>query len=241
MWTLSVPIWELIVRSVLVYGFLLVTASPDRQAPGRATRTIRPRPAARALQRRPELDEWRGQLADWRSRLRDTLVVLNLGIGAATYRSKRLEALIEGRPQIVIHNGMLYDAVLKDAKLTRHELNAALRQNGCDCVDDVHLAVLENNGSISVVPRKRGRPPWSSEGGQHGVNLKLGSRLIIIKRWRRSNRQCSTLAVSPPPPCPTQISHRFANGTRCHRPSALCTLSTGSRSTQNATASWLAR
>ena len=67
--------------------------------------------------------------------------------------------MIEGRPQVLIHNGQLYDAVLREAKLTRHELHAALRQNGCDSVDDVHLAVLENNGSISVVQRRRDMPP----------------------------------------------------------------------------------
>jgi uncharacterized membrane protein YcaP (DUF421 family) len=83
-----------------------------------------------------------------------TLVGLNGAIGLATYRSKRLEALIEGRPQVLVHNGKLYDKVLRDAKLTRHELNAALRQAGCESVDEVHTAVLENNGSISVVQRK---------------------------------------------------------------------------------------
>ena len=92
------------------------------------------------------------------SSLRPRSSRLNQAIGLATYRSKRLEALIEGRPQVLIHNGQLYEAVLQDAKLTRHELHAALRQNGCDSVDDVHLAVLENNGSISVVQRKRDVP-----------------------------------------------------------------------------------
>jgi uncharacterized membrane protein YcaP (DUF421 family) len=83
-----------------------------------------------------------------------TLVTLNGVMGFATYRNKRLEALIEGRPQILIHNGRLYEQVMRDARLTRHELNSALRQSGCECVEDVHTAVLENNGSISVVPRK---------------------------------------------------------------------------------------
>jgi uncharacterized membrane protein YcaP (DUF421 family) len=83
-----------------------------------------------------------------------TLVGLNSAISLATYRSRRLEALIEGRPQVLVHNGQLYDTVLKDAKLTRHELHAALRQAGCESVEQVHTAVLENNGSISVVQRK---------------------------------------------------------------------------------------
>ena len=46
---------------------------------------------------------------------------------------------------------------MRSAKLTHHELNAALRRAGCTCAEDVHSAVLENNGSISVVPRARGQ------------------------------------------------------------------------------------
>ncbi|HVO49411.1 MAG TPA: YetF domain-containing protein [Thermoanaerobaculia bacterium] len=82
-----------------------------------------------------------------------TLVALNFAVGSLTYRSKRLESLIEGRPQLLIHNGTLFEEVLRSAKLTHHELNAALRRGGCACVDDVHSAVLENNGSISVTPK----------------------------------------------------------------------------------------
>jgi len=72
----------------------------------------------------------------------------------ATYRSKKLEALVEGRPQVLIHNGRLFHDVMTGAHLTQHELNAALRQAGCVTVDEVHYAVLENNGSISVVQKK---------------------------------------------------------------------------------------
>jgi len=64
-----------------------------------------------------------------------------------------VEAFIEGRPQVLIHNGRLFQDVMARAKLTHHELNAALRQTGCSCVEEVHSALLENNGAISVVPR----------------------------------------------------------------------------------------
>jgi uncharacterized membrane protein YcaP (DUF421 family) len=84
-----------------------------------------------------------------------TLVALNYVVGALTYRSKTLEALIEGRPQLLIHNGRLFEEVMRNAKLTHHELNAALRRGGCACVDDVHTAILENNGSISVTAKAK--------------------------------------------------------------------------------------
>jgi len=40
------------------------------------------------------------------------------------------------------------------SKLTQHELEAALRQQGCDNIADCHSAILENNGSVSVVMKK---------------------------------------------------------------------------------------
>jgi uncharacterized membrane protein YcaP (DUF421 family) len=83
-----------------------------------------------------------------------TLVALNSIVAVVTSKSKKAEAIIEGHPLVLIHNGKLYDAMMDRAKLTHHELNAALRQAGCGCVADVRYAVLENNGAISVVARK---------------------------------------------------------------------------------------
>lgn len=83
-----------------------------------------------------------------------TLVALNSIISIVTSKSKKAEAIIEGHPLVLIHNGKLYQTMMDQARLTHHELNSALRQAGCGCVDDVQYAVLENNGAISVVARK---------------------------------------------------------------------------------------
>jgi uncharacterized membrane protein YcaP (DUF421 family) len=83
-----------------------------------------------------------------------TLVGLNFLVGYITHRSKKLEALVEGRPEVLIHNGKVFERVMARVQLTHHELMAAIRQNGCACIDDVHLAVIENNGAISVVSRQ---------------------------------------------------------------------------------------
>ena len=82
-----------------------------------------------------------------------TLVAMNWGIGYLTFRNKKLEGLVEGRPQVLVHNGKLFEEILQKERLTHHELNAALRDAGCSCVEDVHVAVLENNGAISVVSK----------------------------------------------------------------------------------------
>ncbi len=53
---------------------------------------------------------------------------------------------------MLIHNGRVFEKVMRSAPLTHHELNAALRDAGCTCPADVHVAILENNGAISVIP-----------------------------------------------------------------------------------------
>lgn len=81
------------------------------------------------------------------------LVGLIFGLSALTLRSRRFENLIEGHPEIVIHNGEVLQLAMTRTKLTHRELNAATREAGCASIDDVKLAVIENTGEISVIAR----------------------------------------------------------------------------------------
>jgi uncharacterized membrane protein YcaP (DUF421 family) len=157
MWNLSVPWWELIVRSVLVYLFLVVILrlTGKRQvgqlAPFDLVLLLVLSNAVQNSMNGGDNSLLGGLISA------TTLIALNYGMGIATFRSKKLEGLVEGRPEVLIHNGKLYEEVLTRAQLTRHEVNAALRQAGCVCVEEVHTAILENNGAISVTPRSRER------------------------------------------------------------------------------------
>jgi uncharacterized membrane protein YcaP (DUF421 family) len=46
----------------------------------------------------------------------------------------------------------MYENALKDAQLTREELMSALPSEGFSNFGDVRAAILENDGSISVIP-----------------------------------------------------------------------------------------
>ena len=154
MLNLAVPVWELIIRSVVVYGFLLVLLrlTGKRQvgqlAPFDLVLLLVLSNAVQNSMNGGDNSLIGGLISAV------TLVLLNALLGFVTYRSKRFEDLIEGQPLVLIHNGKLYSKVMQQAKLTHHELDSALRRAGCSCVEDVHTAVLENNGSISVVARK---------------------------------------------------------------------------------------
>lgn len=87
--------------------------------------------------------------------LATTLVGLNWCVGWLTYRSKRFETIVEGKPVILIHNGKLYQEAMQSVQMTKHELEASLRANGCFGPEDVRFAVLENTGQLTVIPRAK--------------------------------------------------------------------------------------
>ncbi len=157
MLNIAVPWWELVVRSTVVYVFLLglLRLTGKRQvgqlAPFDLVLLLVLSNAVQNSMNAGDNSLVGGLVSA------ATLVGLNLIVGLATYRSKTLEAIIEGRPQVLVHNGQLFEDVLARAKMTHHELNAALRQAGCACLEDVSSVILENNGSISVVPRRPAR------------------------------------------------------------------------------------
>jgi uncharacterized membrane protein YcaP (DUF421 family) len=86
--------------------------------------------------------------------LATTLVTLNWMVGWATFRSKKLEEIIEGRPVILVHDGKINHQALRSVQMTAHELKAALRAEGCASEEEVRFAVLENNGHVTVVRRE---------------------------------------------------------------------------------------
>lgn len=86
-----------------------------------------------------------------------TLVALNYLVGIATSRSKRLEAFIDWRPELLLHNGSLYPHVLMRAQLARHEHDTAIRAADCASIKDVHVASLEYN-ETNLSPSCRNTP-----------------------------------------------------------------------------------
>ncbi len=85
-----------------------------------------------------------------------TLVATNWLVGLITYKSKRLETLVEGRPEVLIHNGKLFEKALQHTKITHHELMTALRAAGCANVEEVHAPCSKPTG-LSASSRRRAR------------------------------------------------------------------------------------
>ena len=156
MWMPTLPWWEFVARAAIIYAFLLVLLkiTGKRQvgqlAPFDLVLLLVLSNAVQNAMNGGDNTVTAGII------LAATLVGLNWVVGFVTSKNKRLEVLIEGKPQILIHDGHVDRAVMERERLTQHELDAALRAAGCASVADVHFAILENNGRISVRVRDVG-------------------------------------------------------------------------------------
>jgi uncharacterized membrane protein YcaP (DUF421 family) len=84
-----------------------------------------------------------------------TLIVLTATIGRLTYRSRRVERWFEGAPVVLARDGDVDQAACARERISRDELEAALRKHGLRSLADTERVVLEADGEISVVPRAR--------------------------------------------------------------------------------------
>ena len=118
MLTMSIPVWEFILRATLVYGFLIILlrVTGKRQvgqlAPFDLVLLLLLSNAVQDSVNGGDNSLVGGMISA------ATLVSLNFVVAFMTHRSKRVEALIEGRPQVLIHNGRLFPTVLAVAKVS---------------------------------------------------------------------------------------------------------------------------
>jgi uncharacterized membrane protein YcaP (DUF421 family) len=82
-----------------------------------------------------------------------TLLVLDRGLNALIRRNRQLAHILEGEPILLISGGRVLPDAMRRAQISREELDRAVRAHGIGDASDVSLAILESNGSISVVPR----------------------------------------------------------------------------------------
>src|SRR5436190_13770511 len=112
MWLLSIAWWELIVRGLIIYAFLLLILrltgkrQVGQMAPFDLVLLLVLSNAVQNAMNGGDNSVTAGIITA------ATLVAMNYLVGLATFKSKKIEALIEGRPQILIHNGKLFPDVM---------------------------------------------------------------------------------------------------------------------------------
>ncbi len=81
-----------------------------------------------------------------------TLFGVNWVVGRIAGRERGVSRWLMGEPRVLVNDGQVVASSLEREGVTPEELDAAIREHGFDKVSDVRLAVLEVDGTISIVP-----------------------------------------------------------------------------------------
>lgn len=83
-----------------------------------------------------------------------TLVILEITASFLALKVPFIGRLLGGRYSVLIDNGCIDQAEMRRSQMTVGELMEELRQNGLMAVDDVKYCIMENDGKVSVIPKK---------------------------------------------------------------------------------------
>jgi uncharacterized membrane protein YcaP (DUF421 family) len=157
----DIPVLEKVVRSVVVYVFLLVAfrVAGKRQL-GQLTAfdlvvlLIISNVVQNALIGKD--DSLGGGLVG-----ATVILILNWLVAWITFRIPRAGRLIDPSPTVLVRHGRLEREALRREQISRREFRASLRREGAVSLRDVRYAVLEETGHVSVIKRERGERPGS--------------------------------------------------------------------------------
>jgi uncharacterized membrane protein YcaP (DUF421 family) len=87
-----------------------------------------------------------------------TLVGIEIALTALKQRSARLDKWIDGVPSVIIEDGRPLKDRMEKARIDERDILAAARTGyGLERMDQIKYAVLERNGSISIIPKQSRR------------------------------------------------------------------------------------
>ena len=159
MWNMSVPWWEFIVRGLVVYVFLLVflrltgKRQTGQYAPFDLVLLLILSNAVQNSMNAGDNSLVGGLISA------GTLMGCHVALSTLTYRVRWLERLIDGRPRVLVQDGVVNEQLMQSERISPSDLAAALRAGGCLHAHEVARATIEVNGQITVVLRPMRLPP----------------------------------------------------------------------------------
>lgn len=95
-----------------------------------------------------------------------TLTSLVFITSVLSYRFKRLEALLDGAPSVLVDRGALVPDEMALERVSASEISAEMRRSGIERFDEVKWVVLEPGGKLSIIRYdgdSAGPPPEEDE------------------------------------------------------------------------------
>ena len=85
------------------------------------------------------------------------LILLQFSITWLSVRLKVVRKLVKSEPTLLFHDGQFLEQQMLRQRVTREEVDAAIRDHGINSVDEVEAVVLETDGTFTVLTGKADR------------------------------------------------------------------------------------
>ena len=108
------------------------------------------------------------------------IVAAEILVSALCVRSRRTARLVSGSPRVLVRDGVIDQATLFDLRFTVDDLLEALRGKDVFELSDVALAIVETNGSISIMKKFEQDTPVNQALGLKPPAAKLPSLPLIV-------------------------------------------------------------
>jgi uncharacterized membrane protein YcaP (DUF421 family) len=79
------------------------------------------------------------------------LFAANFIVKRLMFSNRKFESFLEDDPVILIRDGVIDEKALDEVKISKDELQEAIREHGVDGIKNVKLSILEVDGNISVI------------------------------------------------------------------------------------------
>lgn len=83
-----------------------------------------------------------------------TLALIQIVISWLLLKSKKIRDIFDGRSVILVKNGYIYQNRMRKERYNIDDLMSQIRSKDLCSPDEVAFAILENNGTLSVLPKK---------------------------------------------------------------------------------------
>lgn len=120
-----------------------------------------------------------------------TLVVAEITLSFLSLKSERIRNMISGTPSIIIQDGKLIEAEMKKTRYTIDDIMEELRMSDYVNISDIHLAVLETNGELSVIPKAAKKAISAEDLGLNPVQEEMPYIIIADGVLRKSQLKLS--------------------------------------------------
>jgi len=153
LFTLSLPVWNLVLRGVVVYLsvlFILRIAGKRQLAQMSPTEFVAILLISNAVQN--AMNGGDNSLVGGLI-LAVVIIITSWSISVLTYRHRQVRQLFEGTPTLMVYKGKVVSRNMDREHLGLSELRALLREQGIHDLEDIHSAVLEADGHLSLIRR----------------------------------------------------------------------------------------